>query len=286
MNIFFIGSSGALSLLPFQTLLASQHSISAVGVNSPVYFDKKIIALQNESLALAANQQQIPLIDLSAPVTEIIAYCENLAIDVLLVSCYNKRLPAEIIKLASYGGFNMHPSLLPGFRGPEPVFWQMKQASDMGVSWHHLIAAFDAGDVVQQKKVFIDDGADYIAINKQLAAVASKLMLDLLTKLSTDELVATVQDPKMASYYAYPQHKDFVIDTNLTAQQLYNFMRATAVFSYTYRCQLEKSTFILDKALDYDNNCQLDTAEVEADRLFIPCKEGVLIASYTDKIVL
>ncbi len=72
MNILFIGSSGALSLVPFKSLLSSSHSISAVGVQNPIQFDNKIIALENESLALAANHSSIPVIDMSQPVDEIV----------------------------------------------------------------------------------------------------------------------------------------------------------------------------------------------------------------------
>lgn len=295
MNIFFIGSSGVLSLLPFQTLLASQHSIVAVGVNKPVVFGNntscgKIIALENESLALAANQQAIPVLDLSAPVADIIAQCEslgeNLAIDVLLISCYNKRLPDDIIQLARKGSFNMHPSLLPGFRGPEPVFWQMKCASNVGVSWHQVVTELDAGDIVAQNTIYIDDGADYRSITKQLADVGAKLMLELLTSLSANTLVYTEQDAKVASYYHYPDANDFVIDTDKSAQQIYNFMRATAMFSTDYRCRIGRHIFMLDKALDYDNNRVLTAAKVQANKLYIPCKEGVLIAGYTDKIAI
>ena len=136
MNIFFIGSSGALSLVPFKSLLSSGHSISAVGVQDPIQFDNKIIALENESLALAANHSSIPVVDMSQPVDDIVKQLSAHVIDVILVSCYGKRLPDRIIKLASAGCYNMHPSLLPGFRGPEPIFWQMKYAVAIGVSWH------------------------------------------------------------------------------------------------------------------------------------------------------
>ena len=60
MNILYIGSSGALSLIPFRKLLATEQSISAVGVYNPLFFEQKIIAVENESLALSAQQDAIP----------------------------------------------------------------------------------------------------------------------------------------------------------------------------------------------------------------------------------
>ena len=55
MNILYIGSSGVLSLLPFKKLLSSNYSIQAVGVFNPVVLKDKVIALGNESLALAPD---------------------------------------------------------------------------------------------------------------------------------------------------------------------------------------------------------------------------------------
>jgi len=284
MNIFYIGSSGALSLIPFKKLLSEKFSVSAVGVVHPIVFDKKIIALENESLALAANALDIPVIDLSRPVQDIVTQCREHSIDVILMSCYSKRLPDEVIDLAGIACYNMHPSLLPHFRGPEPVFWQMRSGSDIGVSWHQVVHDIDAGDIVAQKKIFLDDGAGHSEIDLQLAETGAELMLELLSDIAADNLTPVPQDPEAASYYPYPQKPDFEIDLNQSARQIYNFMSATQAFSVPFLCRIDNRQFYLLEALDYDNNRTLESAEVQADRLYIPCNGGVLIAAYTDKM--
>lgn len=217
MNILFIGSSGALSLAPFKRLLATEYSIAAVGIYKPVVFDNKIIALENESLALVANQSEIPVIDLSQSVRNIDDLCKNYSIDIILMSCYSKRLPVEIINLPAKGCFNMHPSLLPYFRGPEPIFWQMKMAEEMGVSWHQVVTEFDAGSIVSHKKVHIEEGATYSEINFQLAGIGADLMLELLADVEDETLTFTAQDSEAASYYPYPEKRDFTIDLSGSA---------------------------------------------------------------------
>jgi len=284
VNILYIGSAGALSLIPFKKLLSTKFTVSAVGVANPIVLDKKIIALENESLALAANSFDIPVIDMSRPARDIVGQCELYSIDVILMSCYRERLPDEIIDLAAPGCYNMHPSLLPGFRGPEPIFWQMKMASDIGVSWHQVVNDFDAGDIVTQQEIQLEDGAKYSEISLQLAETGAVLMLELLSDLIDDTLTLTPQDAEMASYWPYPEKHDFVIDVNLSAQHVYNFMCATQAFAYPYLCQVGNRQFYLDEALDYDNNLTLESVEVLGNRLYIPCNEGVLIATYTDKI--
>ncbi len=284
MNIFYIGSSGALSLLPFKKLLSSKHSISAVGVFKPVVLHEKVIALENESLALAANQHDVLVIDLSQTLDIILQQCKKCSIDIILMSCFSKRLPDALINIGRKGCFNMHPSLLPHYRGPEPIFWQMKQASELGVSWHQVEHDFDAGDIASQQKMPVSDGSTYAEINMQLAETGAELMMKLLVDVSDGTLNKTVQNPEVVSYYPYPQQQDFVIDTSGSVQQAYNFMCATQVFGFSYRCQLENQCYFLGQALDYDNNASLGTAEVQGNTLYIPFKDGVLMATYTDKI--
>jgi methionyl-tRNA formyltransferase len=284
MNILYIGSSGALSLLPFKKLLSSQHLITAVGIFNPIVFNDRIIALKNESLALAANHQNIPVIDLSQSLNDILQQVTEISVDVIVISCYSKRLPEEVVNLASKGCFNMHPSLLPRYRGPEPIFWQMKEASETGISWHTVVHDFDAGDIVAQQKINLHDGAKYSEVSLQLAETGAEIMMSLLTDLSTGSISKTAQDPEQASYFPYPEKQDFVIDTSCTARHVYNFMCATKAFGYPYRCLIGKHCYFIDEALAYDNNATLQAVKTQGNRLYIPCNEGVLIAAYTGKL--
>ena len=284
MNILYIGSSGALSLVPFYELLLSSYPVSAVAVDKPINFQNKIIALENESLALAANQKDVPVLDLSEPSADFVNRLSEYTIDVILMSCYSKRLPDEIVKLAGIGCYNMHPSLLPRYRGPEPIFWQMKQANKVGVSWHRVSDEFDAGDIALQKEVMLEDGLNHSEISRLIAETGAELMLELLTGLASGKQVLMPQDPVDASYYSYPQKHDFVIDDRCTAQQVYNFICATRVFSEPYLFKHDKDCFYIDSALAYDNERHLETAKVEDGNLYIPCNEGVLITTFTDKI--
>ena len=286
MNILFIGSSGALSLTPFKSLLSSSHNISAVATYRPITFENKIIALENESLALAARQLDIPVIDMSQPVDALVKQLSEQQFDVILMSCFSKRLPAEIIDLPAAGCFNMHPSLLPSYRGPEPIFWQLKYGAVVGVSWHRVVNEFDAGDVVAQQGVKLEDGASYHEISSKLAEKGAQLMLRFLAELDGGRLTAVAQDNKLASYHPYPSANDFDIDTSYSARQLYNFMLGTEAFAQPYRYLSDSQHFFLDKPLAYDADRSIQSTRVEHDRLYIPCNGGVLIASYTDKITI
>ena len=178
----------------------------------------------------------------------------------------------------------MHPSLLPGFRGPEPIFWQMKLASDTGVSWHRVTSELDAGEIVAQSRVVLDEGASYDEICQALASKGAELMLTLLSEIEHGTLHGRLQSESQASYYPYPSADDFSLDTRWSAEHAFNFMSATQKFNELYRCETAGYCFYLKHAIDYDNNRTLETAEIEGDRVYIPFKEGVLTATYADKI--
>jgi len=284
VNILYIGSSGALSLLPFKALLAAGYKVVAVGADNPVVFQHRIIALENESLALAASQHKIPVFDLSFPLAEIIQQCRDFSVDLIVMACYHKRLPDSLINLPRCGCLNLHPSLLPAFRGPEPVFWQMKAASPMGVSWHKVISAFDAGDIVCQRAVTLHDGMDYPSINRLLAQAGTELLMSLLAKLEEKLPDARPQSAKKASYFPYPVRQDFVIDPQWTARHAYNFMCVTRIFDMPYACIIDGRSYQLDRALAFESQARIDSVKQDNGRIYIPCKEGVLIAACTGKI--
>ena len=109
-------------------------------------------------------------------------------------------------------------------------------------------------------------------------------MMELLAELPTTNLTGSQQEEALSSYYRYPVKDDFVVDITGSAQDAFNFMKATEAFAYPYLCQVGNHRYMLDKALDYDNNDHLQAAEVSGNTLNIPCKEGVLTAIFTAKL--
>ena len=284
MNILFVGSAGPLSLLPFKALLASTHTLAAVGIYQPLLFKDNIIALENESLALAAQQSAVPVIDLSRPVASVLPQLRELQVDVLLMACYGRRLPKALFDFPAHGSYNLHPSLLPAYRGPEPVYWQLKHGAATGISWHRVSEAFDSGDIIAQKKVYLEDGLSYQQINAQLASAGSELMAGLLSELENGQLQGKNQNPDAASYFPYPQAEDFVLDVRGSARRACNFMCATQEFGQTFSCTIAGREYRLARAMDFDPNRVLECVEVQGECLFIPFKQGVLIATVAGKL--
>src|SRR4051794_24135639 len=79
------------------------------------------------------------------------AVVESLAVlqpEIIVVACYPRLLPDALLGIAPHGGFNLHPSLLPSLRGPDPIFWALRNGlTETGVTAHRLTDRFDAGEI-------------------------------------------------------------------------------------------------------------------------------------------
>ena len=79
---------------------------------------------------------------------------EQRGIEFLLVACWPYLIEPRLIESAGKAALNLHPSLLPLYRGPDPLTQQLTLAdSDFGVSLHLLSQRFDRGDIIAQARL-------------------------------------------------------------------------------------------------------------------------------------
>ena len=159
MKIIYIGSSGPLSLIPLQALINSKYTICAIGVDEDNNSEFNIINSDSISIQSLAFDNSIPLVKLNKDFTDMDSKISLFQPDIILVSCYARLIPQSVFSLANVGAFNLHPSLLPLFRGPTPLFWQFREGiSDFGVTLHRMNSEFDTGNIISQKNVEMTDG--------------------------------------------------------------------------------------------------------------------------------
>lgn len=98
-----------------------------------------------------------------------------------LAVAYPKRIPASFCDLFPHGGLNLHPSLLPRWRGPDPVRRAMlAKDPHVGVSLHQLAHAFDAGDLLWQTAIAPDEGDTCQSVLQRLGEIAATALPGVL----------------------------------------------------------------------------------------------------------
>lgn len=149
--------------------------------------------------------------------------------ELIVVACFPRRLPADLVSIAPFGGINLHPSLLPALRGPEPLFWTLRAGlRESGVTAHQLTGQFDAGGIYAQARVEVPFGERLEAIERRFAEAAGGLAADVIAAIAGGRGAPTPQHEDQASYAPFPTAEDFVIPTTWTAERAFGFARAVA----------------------------------------------------------
>ena len=90
---------------------------------------------------------------------------------------YRNLLPEALLRIAPLGAYNLHGSLLPAYRGRAPVNWMLVNGErEAGVTLHHMVARADAGDIVAQRAVAIDDRDTALTLYRKLVPLGVTLL--------------------------------------------------------------------------------------------------------------
>lgn len=229
------------------------------------------------NLAQLAAQANIPLYecgDLGEPEAQ--RWLRENAPDIACVACWNRKIPTNALDAPRHGFLNVHPSLLPAYRGPYPLFWQFRMGeTETGVTVHWMDEGMDTGDIAVRRKVSYCDGMRGAEADVLCAATGAELLLETLHGLARGRAFRQPQ-PQGGSYNPAPKVDDFSLDYHWPVRRAFNFMRATAEWGVAYRLEADGRVFWLRDALAWQEGEA--PAMVEARGSRVPFHDGVLWA--------
>jgi methionyl-tRNA formyltransferase len=142
---------------------------------------------------------------------------------------YRNLLPNELLKIAPLGSFNLHPSLLPKYRGRSPVNWMIINGErEAGVTLHHMVARADAGDIVAQRAVEIAEDDTALVLYRKLVPLGTSLIREYHPLIVAGRAPRRVQDLSAGSYFGGRRPEDGRIDWNWPARRIFNLVRGVA----------------------------------------------------------
>lgn len=141
---------------------------------------------------------------------ETISAVSAFAPDLVVVFNFDQILRPAFIELARSGVINVHPSLLPAFRGPCPVFWALAHGSrETGVSLHAITdAGIDSGPVVRQARPPMDRAGSVAEITSTLFVAGARLLPAAVQELATGRPGSARQPPLPGDYHGFPAPED------------------------------------------------------------------------------
>jgi methionyl-tRNA formyltransferase len=293
VRIVFLGMLGALSALPLARLLAAGADIRAVIVPAPT------AGMTLRELPHVAPLSGIPLLPVQAHMLDIarergvpawtvsdlrhpdsVAQLRALAPELLIVSCFRHILPASWLAVPPHGAWNLHPSLLPRLRGPDPLFWTFHENVQPGVSVHRMSARVDAGPILAQVPLQFPDGISYAEAERIGAHAGAGLFLAALHALEQGTLSAAPQPESNADHYPLPSRADFIVTEDWNVRHAFNFLRAVAELGAPL-LRLAGHDFRVRKAVDYTEGAEMGEAwRISAHELTARLADGVLRVLY------
>ncbi len=285
MRILYLGSLNEFSRIPLQMLLKAGVDICAVWVPFSVMVayhkipSSRLRASLSE-LGLPPWAQGVPVewifdfdvsfmdeaMDLLDGIIDLSARkLKALAPDVVCVACLEQRIPSDLLAIPKHGFLNLHPSLLPRYRGPAPLFWQFRAGERWtGVTVHWMDASLDTGDIAGQRRTPLPSGITGPEADRLLGTLAGELLIQVLTELEAGRIARRPQRPG-GSYYSWPQAEDFRLETRWPARRAYNFMRGTAEWARPYPVRVAGEELWLGGVLEYSEGESLPVSWERVD---------------------
>lgn len=147
----------------------------------------------------------------------------NIKPDVIVVVAYGMFLPIEVLNLPSLGCVNLHPSLLPKYRGAAPIQRAIMNGEQMtGITIMYLSSEMDAGDIILQEEVEIPIDATAGEVGASFAELGAALMEKTLIMLEQGTAPQRIQEHDLATYASPLSKEEAQIDWSRTAQEIAN----------------------------------------------------------------
>jgi len=272
--IVFFGTED-FSLTALTGLIENGYDIAAV-VTKPDSKKGRGQKLTPPTVKVLASQHNIPVWQPNK-LAEIADDIRALGTPIGVLVSYGKIVPQHIIDLFTPGIVNVHPSLLPKYRGPSPIESAIKNGDQVtGVSIMLLSAAMDAGPVFVAKQHQLAGTETRLELYHALADVGTDLLLETLPRIIDGSLKSTPQDDSQATYCQLLKKEDALLNLNeLTAVQAERLVRAHIGFPKS-KAVVGNHTIIITKAHISDEQktpldlaCQ-DGAFLSVDELVAP----------------
>jgi methionyl-tRNA formyltransferase len=149
--------------------------------------------------------------------------------DLLWVTDYRYLLPAALLALPRYGAINLHPSLLPAYRGRAPLNWAILRGErEVGLTAHMIDAGMDSGDIVAQHRLAVAADDDVGTVLARLMPLYDQLPRELIGQLERGTISRRPQAHALATTFPRRTPDDGRIDWAESSETVHNLVRAVA----------------------------------------------------------
>jgi len=228
-------------------LLEAKHCIT--GVVLPVQPSNHV--LQSDHIALHTHSNDT-IIDYArkhaVPLWNPSTLPSTVEFDVIVVACFPNKLPVHLLDRAQLASVNIHPSILPEYRGPSPLFWQLRNGLRVvGVTLHHMNSSIDSGDIVSQLEIELPIGISGSKADQLLSKSGACLLLEALQNHKFGRKPQTGK----GSYQSWPNEKDWHIPTTWPVVRAFNFIEGVKNWGVPFTLLTKRGTVKVQSVIGF-----------------------------------
>jgi methionyl-tRNA formyltransferase len=208
---------------------------------------------------------------------------QGLRPDLVLVVAYGKFLPDTILNLPRLDCVNVHPSLLPKYRGAAPIQWALLNGeTHTGVSTISMAQEMDAGDIFLQRSIPVEPADTYVSLNAKLSRLAAQLVIETISGLAKGELKPTPQAPEEVSFAPRLKKEQGRIDWRQPASYIERQLRALNPWPSTYTHWQGRRLKILEAGIAAGENRERPGTiiSIMPAGWLVSCGQGIVLITF------
>jgi len=226
MNVVFMGSP-AFAVPVLHALMSNKYDIAAVYTQPDKKGGRgqKLLACPVKEFAVSHGLTVVQPETLRNP--DEIAKLKEFKPGLIIVAAYGQILPEAVLNIPQHGCLNVHPSLLPKYRGPSPVAAAILNGDTFaGVTIMLTEKKVDSGPIISQEKMVINDEDTTGTLTERLFQLGAEVLIKTLPDWIAGRIIPEKQDEKLASYTRMTVKEDGKLDWSLPAVDIWRRIRA------------------------------------------------------------
>ncbi|MEO0141781.1 MAG: methionyl-tRNA formyltransferase [candidate division WOR-3 bacterium] len=197
--------------------------------------------------------------------------------DLFVLSAYGHILSNELLKIPRLGGINIHPSLLPKYRGAAPIQRAlMNGEKKTGITIFFMDEKVDHGKLIMQKEVEIGPDENFGALSRRLSLIAAQEINGVIRNIATGNYTLIEQCEEEKSYAPKIKKEETIIDWNNSTEKIFNLIRALSPQPGA-RTRFRGQELIILNASMSDIKIAPGTIHIEDHKLYVGTGNGSII---------
>ncbi len=261
MKIYFFGTPEFA--VPVLKTLALNDAIEIQGVVTQPDKPGNRKVITPPPVKVVAEEMDLEVLQPEKIDKELIDQIKKDSPDTIVVVAYGGLIPKELLEIPKHGCLNIHPSLLPKYRGASPIQETLLNGDkETGVSIIQLDEDLDHGPVLLVKRMPVDPDDNFISLSKKLSEVSALLMTLALDDIDQGVLTPIPQEHANATFCRKIEKKEGEIDWNRPAEEILNQIRALNPWPSTYTTLNDKTLKIIEAKI-LENTSSKKPGEIE-----------------------